>query len=111
LPSRLNGKVGGLMVRKMIEYAEQSMMSSPQALQQVEMQPGATQNDVNVAQQSLAAANAFMNQFQATQQLPNTGFMNQPTPVAQQPMQAVPQQFAANAFMNQPLPANQQLLH
>jgi hypothetical protein len=69
LPSRLNGKVGGVMVRKMIEFAEQSMMNSPQALQQVEIQPGATQNDVNVAQQSNMAANAFMNQFQANQQL------------------------------------------
>ncbi|HEU4962662.1 MAG TPA: alpha/beta-type small acid-soluble spore protein [Bacilli bacterium] len=67
LPSRLNGKVGGVMVRKMIEFAEEAMKSSPQALQQVEQQPGATQDDIVVAQQSLQAANAFMAHFDAGQ--------------------------------------------
>lgn len=65
LPSRLNGKVGGVMVRKMIEFAEEAMKSSPQAVQAVEAQPGANQQDVEVAQQSLQAANAFMAQYEA----------------------------------------------
>jgi hypothetical protein len=65
LPSRLNGKVGGLMVRKMIEFAEEAMQNSPQAVQAVEAQPGANAQDVQVAQQSLQAANAFMAQFEA----------------------------------------------
>jgi hypothetical protein len=65
LPSRLNGKVGGLMVRKMIEFAEEAMKGSPQVVQAVEAEPGANQQDVAVAQQSLQAANAFMAQFEA----------------------------------------------
>ena len=61
LPSRMNGMVGGVMVRKMIEFAEEAMQNSPQAVQQVEMAPGANARDIQVAQQSMQAANAFLN--------------------------------------------------
>jgi hypothetical protein len=62
LPSRLNGKVGGVMVRKMIEFAEHAMQGSPQALQAIEAEPGATEEDIRTAQQSMQAANAPLEQ-------------------------------------------------
>jgi Small, acid-soluble spore proteins, alpha/beta type len=61
LPSRVNGYVGGVMVRKMIEFAEQAMMNDGQALQTVEAEPGANPNEVQTAQQSLALAQQFTN--------------------------------------------------
>jgi len=63
LPSRVNGYVGGVMVRKMIEYAESAMMQSPQALQAIEAEPGANNQEIQTTQRSLQAADAYMQQF------------------------------------------------
>ncbi|KEO85149.1 alpha/beta-type small acid-soluble spore protein [Tumebacillus flagellatus] len=63
LPSRMNGYVGGVMVRKMIEYAESAMMQSPQALQSVEAEPGARQNEIQDAQNSVIAAQSYLDQI------------------------------------------------
>ncbi len=68
LPSRLNGYVGGVMVRKMIEFAEEAMMNSPQAVQMVQAEPGARPQEAQQAQLSLQAANAFMAQYEAGNQ-------------------------------------------
>lgn len=102
LPSRLNGKVGGLMVRKMIEFAEHAMQGSPQVLQAVEAEPGATQEDIRVAQQSMQAANAFVGQFNQTGQ-PLQAFHEQLQALnQQQPMPNPPQQQDAQAFLEGP---------
>lgn len=103
LPSRLNGKVGGVMVRKMIEYAEEAMKASPQGLQAVEAQPGANQEDIQTAQQSLQAANAFMNQFEAGQQAQN-GLQNQFG--VQQPTNATLNQFSREQLENRVVQVN-----
>ena len=94
LPSRLNGKVGGLMVRKMIEFAEHAMQGSPQVVQAIEAEPGATQEDIRTAQQSLQAANNFVQQFNQTQQQPGQQMTagQQPMQATAQPLQAVGQQ-------------------
>ncbi|MBL0387313.1 alpha/beta-type small acid-soluble spore protein [Tumebacillus sp. ITR2] len=70
LPSRMNGYVGGVMVRKMIEYAESAMMQSPQALQSVEAQPGAMPNEIQEAQNSVVAAQSYLDQIGAMQAFP-----------------------------------------
>ncbi|MCX7570473.1 alpha/beta-type small acid-soluble spore protein [Tumebacillus sp. DT12] len=104
LPSRLNGKVGGLMVRKMIEFAEHAMQGSPQVLQAVEAEPGATQEDIRVAQQSMQAANAFVGQFNQTGQLPQ-----QQMQATGLPLQAFNEQLQAlNQQQPMPNPAMQQ---
>jgi NAD-dependent DNA ligase len=90
LPSRLNGKVGGVMVRKMIEFAEEAMMHSPEALQAVEAEPGATQQDAEVAQQSLRAAEAFMNGFVATGTFDGAARQDALTPRAMQGQKILP---------------------
>ena len=66
LPSRLNGYVGGVMVRKMIEFAESAMMNDGQALQSIEAQRGANQNEVQAAQQSLVKAQQVTNALNMT---------------------------------------------
>lgn len=105
LPSRLNGKVGGLMVRKMIEFAEHAMQGSPQVLQAVEAEPGATQEDIRVAQQSMQAANAFVEQFDQTGQLPQ-----QQMQATGQPLQAFHEQLQAlNRQQPMPNPPQQQV--
>lgn len=50
LPARVHGKVGGLMVRKMIEYAEAAMKQDQNALASVEAQHGANQEDIDTVQ-------------------------------------------------------------
>lgn len=73
LPSRMNGYVGGVMVRKMIEYAEHAMMQSPQAVQEVEAQPGARSNEIQASQQAIVAAQSYLDQIgglQANQTMP-----------------------------------------
>lgn len=110
LPSRLNGKVGGLMVRKMIEFAEHAMQGSPQVLQAVEAEPGATQEDIRVAQQSMQAANAFVGQFNQTGQLPQQQMQATGLPLQafneqlnqQQPMPNPAMQQDAQAFLEGP---------
>jgi hypothetical protein len=50
LPARVHGKIGGTMVRKMIEYAEQAMKADAQALTSVEGQRGANEEDIATVQ-------------------------------------------------------------
>ncbi|PWK16011.1 alpha/beta-type small acid-soluble spore protein [Tumebacillus permanentifrigoris] len=77
LPSRMNGYVGGVMVRKMIEFAESAMMQSPQVLQAVEAQPGAQPNEIQAAQDSVIAAQAYLDQIGGLQAYPNGGQQQQ----------------------------------
>jgi hypothetical protein len=61
LPARLHGKIGGNMVRKMIEFAEVNMRDNQNALQQVANQDGPNEQDVQEVQSSLQAAAALEN--------------------------------------------------
>jgi hypothetical protein len=76
LPSRVNGYVGGVMVRKMIEFAEEAMMNNGQVLQAVEAEPGANPNEIQSAQQSLAFANRFTNVLNMTSGMNGTAGTN-----------------------------------
>jgi len=51
LPARIHGKIGGNMVRKMIEYAEAAMKQDPQAFAAIEATPGVNQQDIESVQQ------------------------------------------------------------
>jgi hypothetical protein len=58
LPSRVNGKVGGVMVRKMIKFAE-AAMQDPQNLQKIENIQGANEEDKETVAQGLQGAQMF----------------------------------------------------
>ncbi len=69
LPSRVNGKVGGTMVRKMIAYAEAAMKE--QGISSIMAQRGANEEDKETVAQGLQAAQMFFDyndgQIQTTQ--------------------------------------------
>lgn len=69
LPARVHGKIGGTMVRKMIEYAEAAMKADAQALASVQGQRGANEEDIQTVQ-------AYITQpgmTSAEQEIQNTG--------------------------------------
>lgn len=53
LPARIHGKIGGLMVRRLIEYAEQQILENPQSFQEVTSANVANENDKNDVQEYL----------------------------------------------------------
>lgn len=48
IPARVHGKIGGLVVRKLIEYAQNSMVNDSNVLQAVQDQRGANEDDKEV---------------------------------------------------------------
>lgn len=70
IPARVHGKIGGLMVRRMIQFAEQQMVADPRAFQEITEGTPANQEDIQDVQ-------AYVAKYAGINQAINTMEQNQ----------------------------------